>query len=693
MATIYPPLETIKKLTQPPTEGELVLLEWLDKNLSDDFEVFFQPFLIEARPDIVVMRQDGGVVIFEVKDWNLANYESLPNGTWRIRANGELMHETPIRQVDSYKKKIFSLNSKTLLNERTVKGNKRCWGLVHCAVFFHKSKESQVVALCKPENITERNRRFLQYIGLFGDDSLSSGSLRTFLGRKIGERRSYFTECIYQELRRVFKPDFHTMEMGIYYELTDAQKMLSQSIAGARKRIRGVAGGGKSFVLARRAVNAHKRTGGNVLILTYNITLINYLYDRISEARENCESRYYFHIQNYHQLFNSMLNECNMSIPEIARAKWPEKYGGSSVEDEEDDMDGRRRMPDLTEDELEAIYSDISLFKGHESDISKYDVILIDEAQDYREEWVRIIMRYKANSDAEIVAFADEKQNVYGRSVDENRLPVIPVATGRWDESLNTIYRQCRVIADLAATYQKHFLAGKYKIDVEIKPARQMELHFDTPRIEDVFHQSTTNVSVHDIARFIRDTAASESLHNNDIVVLAPGVDFIRELSNAYADLTGEKINTMCETKKTYEEIAQKYEPPSPGSNMCWEMKRDIEKVRRFKKVHFRQNRGLVSFSSILSFKGLESPAVFLIVGTDDSKTEDGTPILLAEEELMYVGITRARNKLFVLNFGDSRYETFFNSPEVRRLKDEFQATIGDVAGITLDNIKPSDAT
>ena len=84
MATIYPSLETIKELKQPPTEGELVLLEWLDKNLSDDFEVFFQPFLIEARPDIVVMRRGGGVVIFEVKDWNLANYESLPNGTWRV---------------------------------------------------------------------------------------------------------------------------------------------------------------------------------------------------------------------------------------------------------------------------------------------------------------------------------------------------------------------------------------------------------------------------------------------------------------------------------------------------------------------------------------------------------------------------------------------------------------------------------
>ena len=691
MATIYPPLETIKRLKQPPTEGELVLLEWLDKNLSGDFEVYFQPFLIEARPDIVVMRRDGGVIIFEVKDWDLANYESLRNGTWKVKANGELMHETPIRQVVSYKDKLFSLNSATLLNERTVKGNKSCWGLVHCAVFFHKSTEARVNALCKPSDITPKNRKFLSYIGLFGDDSLLSGSLRKFLG-KIDGRRYGFTECIYQELRRILKPDFHTMEMGVNYELTKAQEELSKSVAGARKRIRGVAGGGKSFVLARRAVNAHKRTNGNVLILTYNITLKNYLHDRISEVRENFDWRY-FHIQNYHQLFNSMLAECNKSIPEIAMAKWPKKYGGYCIEAEEDDVGGKKKMPDLTEVELEAIYSDISIFEGHEADISKYDVVLIDEAQDYREEWVRIIMRYKAGLNAEIVAFADEKQNVYSRRVDENRLPVIPVATGQWDRSLKTTYRQCRVIADLAAAYQKHFLEKRYEIDAEIKPAPQMELLFDAPRIEHIFHQSSTIVSLRDIATFIRDTAAAESLHNNDIVILAPGVDFTRELGNAYADLTGEEINTMCEAKIVHDEIVNRYNSPNPKDRQYWEMKRDIEKVRRFKKVSFRQNRGSVSFSSILSFKGLESPAVFLIVGTDNSKTEDGTPILFAEEELMYVGITRARNKLFVLNFGDAQYETFFTLPEVRKLNDEFQSTIGDVAGATLDHIKAITAT
>jgi hypothetical protein len=42
------------------------------------------------------------------------------------------------------------------------------------------------------------------------------------------------------------------------------------------------------MVLARMVVNAHKRTGSQVLILTYNITLRIYIHDRISQVRKVC---------------------------------------------------------------------------------------------------------------------------------------------------------------------------------------------------------------------------------------------------------------------------------------------------------------------------------------------------------------------------------------------------------------------
>lgn len=44
MAIIYPSIETIKVLRQKPTEGELHILEFLEQNLDNTYEVFFNLF-------------------------------------------------------------------------------------------------------------------------------------------------------------------------------------------------------------------------------------------------------------------------------------------------------------------------------------------------------------------------------------------------------------------------------------------------------------------------------------------------------------------------------------------------------------------------------------------------------------------------------------------------------------------------
>ena len=85
MATLNPDIETINRLHQKPTEGEQVLLKFLDKNLSSDFEIYFQPFINGDKPDIVVLKKNGGVIIIEVKDWNLSHYYIDENTDWHLK--------------------------------------------------------------------------------------------------------------------------------------------------------------------------------------------------------------------------------------------------------------------------------------------------------------------------------------------------------------------------------------------------------------------------------------------------------------------------------------------------------------------------------------------------------------------------------------------------------------------------------
>jgi len=60
-------------------------LDFLDKALNDTYEVYFQPFLNGDNPDIIIMRENSGVMIIEVKDWDLDSYELNEKRNWVLK--------------------------------------------------------------------------------------------------------------------------------------------------------------------------------------------------------------------------------------------------------------------------------------------------------------------------------------------------------------------------------------------------------------------------------------------------------------------------------------------------------------------------------------------------------------------------------------------------------------------------------
>lgn len=56
MAILYPITEQIKQFKVQPEQGELHLLNFLNDNLDDSYEVYFQPFLNGDLPDIIILR-------------------------------------------------------------------------------------------------------------------------------------------------------------------------------------------------------------------------------------------------------------------------------------------------------------------------------------------------------------------------------------------------------------------------------------------------------------------------------------------------------------------------------------------------------------------------------------------------------------------------------------------------------------
>jgi hypothetical protein len=103
MAKLFPSFENINRLTVKPEPGELYLLEQLSLKLSDDFEIYFNPYLDADRPDILILIEKVGVVVIEVKDWNFAHYEVDSSNAWYVLKDGKKHNKkSPHQQARSH---------------------------------------------------------------------------------------------------------------------------------------------------------------------------------------------------------------------------------------------------------------------------------------------------------------------------------------------------------------------------------------------------------------------------------------------------------------------------------------------------------------------------------------------------------------------------------------------------------------
>ncbi|WP_330202348.1 nuclease-related domain-containing DEAD/DEAH box helicase [Cyanobacterium sp. Dongsha4] len=515
MAQLFPPLEQFPNLRQKPTEGESHLINFLVNNLDDSYEIYFQPFLNGDRPDIVLMRKNSGVMIIEVKDWHLRNYRLNQKKQWEVTKNGNDWYgiKSPIDQALAYKQNLYDLHIENLL-EKNIREPKY-WAIVTCAVYFHCETEEKINHFLTA-NFSQDNGylNFLRHQVILGHDSLTKQNFNKILYKNYLSRTSkYFDDQLYSSFKRYLQPPYHTKEEGKELNYTDKQKELIVSQVG-QKKAKGSAGSGKTCVLAKRAVNALKRIEKDyrthkpiILILTYNITLINYIHDRISEVREDFYWGH-FHIINYNDFITQELNNLGVKI---------------DIPDDFDDWDSESRSRYFEEN----YYSNVRLFTSRIDTITEnnydYPVIFVDEIQDYKREWVEIIKKCYLQNNGEYVVFGDEKQNVYERKMEQDKKPYTGIGGG-WN-LLKTSFRLSSNIADLASQFQQTFFNQKYEVE---------KVEIDNQKIfsgqEHIEYLSMPIYSLEKVVNFIKAKTEEYCIHPNDISIQGSRVEFIRDI-------------------------------------------------------------------------------------------------------------------------------------------------------------------
>ena len=103
----------------------------------------------------------------------------------------------------------------------------------------------------------------------------------------------------------------------------------------------------------------------------------------------------------------------------------------------------------------------------------------------------------------------------------------------------------------------------------------------------------------------------------------------------------------MAETKEFYDHLKEQ-------NGQTKKFHKELDKIRKNKKLHFWMNSGVTKFSTVHSYKGWEIKTLFLIVQKD---TFEAT-----YKELIYTGFTRCMNNLVIINIDDLELSEFMDN-------------------------------
>ena len=579
----------------------------LENILSVDDIMYIDAVVNEVTADFIIVRPNKGVLLLNVFEENLSEC-TLSEDKKKIDVHGQL-YQSPIDLISlcqsSIKDGIEELLMSTIVDSRN-------FSLIKKVVIFS-------------ENTIDEIKDFFGYKGnvvnftyVFGKEFIEERDVTQNLYTTTGflYNNNAFDDVVRRKLAKIISPSWHSYQEGrIDMRPIGAQRRLSESSV-TQQKISGVAGSGKTQVLAFRAVNAMKRTGGDVLVLTYNITLANYLKFRLSEIREDF-SWEKIDVYPYHQFFRIRAAECQLHV----------EFGS---------------------------YQDETFF-GDSRNHKKYSAVFVDEVQDYTTEWLRIIMQnFLLEPNGELVVFGDPKQNVYQLPLDTNGDIRLGVIGGQWNRQLTTSRRFTNPrLANLATAFQAQFMANLPSDDITTENIMSNTFNFQILTYIDMRQNNTTDALVSNIITII----SNDSNEARDFVVLASSTKLLRNIDTLYRQRTNEQTEITFISTEALEKLKQIHNV-SDERAANWKFNRDFEALDRTRKQLFTTEKRCLKISTIQSFKGWESPSVIVILESDFAL--HNTTFRPMSPQTIYTAITRARENMYIINIGNDTYHNFF---------------------------------
>jgi UvrD-like helicase C-terminal domain/AAA domain/Nuclease-related domain len=382
MATLIPSLHSSLRRMNA---GEKRLAQRMEALLDGSavcwYDVAFGPRY--QRPDFVVLDPLHGLLVVEVRDWKLEQILSVGRTSISLLDDGACKDvANPLEQARQYAGTICQiLDHDPLL--RCQVGH----GLVLCNISRKEFDTAQLgtalatgQVICKDE-MTE---------------SAQADDFQQRLWRMSGEitQQPLNPEQV-DRIRYHLFPELRIQQASLFPELAKTgrkpvpllvmdleQERLARSLGDGHRVIHGVAGSGKTMILAYRCTQLARNSGKPILVLCYNDSLAAKLEQLITDRRLLGR----IIVRPFHSWCLDQLRLHRISVPSDGPG-----FPGRLV---------RSVTQAVTEQRIPA---------------AQYGAVLIDEGHDFEPEWFKLLAQMVDPSNNSLLLLYDDAQSIYGK--------------------------------------------------------------------------------------------------------------------------------------------------------------------------------------------------------------------------------------------------------------------------------------
>lgn len=412
-------------------------------------------------PDIVLCHPDFGLVVFEVKGYSSENIESVNAGSLFVRHQGQIRQISAFRQAEQAMYDIkhqcerasVSGGAQPAFNAVVVLPNvtQREWTDRGFSACFPE----QVLLLrddLEPDRLKTKVKRLL-----------SGHQGRPLTPEQIHTVKTVFGDSATINITREPRPSIAESSLGaVIDELAVMDKYLSAeqtelsrlTIGGFPRLIRGVAGSGKTIVLANlvaRLLNREKNANPSlfddfedghlkVAVICFNRALVSFLRQKIKDAYKQ---------QTFEDVPSGdilWVGHLNSLMRKVTYGRGPElQYIAVDTA-----KDAARERAIQYNSQFQ------SFIQRHASEDHGllYDAIFIDEGQDFEPEEFQSLLSLlkpaKKTGEKNLIIFYDDAQNLYGRERPVWRQIGIDVQRGDRAKVMKECFRNTREIVETA---------------------------------------------------------------------------------------------------------------------------------------------------------------------------------------------------------------------------------------------------